>query len=212
LYLVDTVNDPGKSQAIAGFNAATDYSAWVAELLDGLGVGKVSLLGHSKGGWIALNTVIAIPDRVDKVILLAPAVGINEKLNPKFMRKSISVGMIPTVNNITSYLQYMSGSGRSVNKQYAQYLSQLIRGTRSRIIKHRQFTDSELMGIENSVLLLFGENEVCMDWQAVIERAKKLISNLETQVIPGTGHALQGEKPEEVNSCIIQFLDNLMDH
>jgi pimeloyl-ACP methyl ester carboxylesterase len=68
------------------------------------------------------------------------------------------------------------------------------------------------MGIENSVLLLFGENEVCMDWQAVIERAKKLISNLETQVIPGTGHALQGEKPEEVNSCIIQFLDNLMDH
>ena len=196
LYLIDTVNDPGKSQAVAGFNATTDYSTWVSELLEGLGVGRVS----------------AMPDKVDKVILLAPAVGINEKLNPKFIRKSILVGVFPTVRNITSYLQYMSGAGRPVNKQYAQYLSQLIRGTRSRIIKHRQFTDSELTGIENSVLLLFGENEVSIDWQAVIERAKKLIRNLKTQVIPGTGHALQGEKPEEVNACIIQFLGNPKNH
>lgn len=64
------------------------------------------------------------------------------------------------------------------------------------------------MGIEDSVLLLSGEDEVCIDWQSVIERAKKLIRNLDIQVLPGTGHALQGERPEEVNSYIIKFLCN----
>jgi pimeloyl-ACP methyl ester carboxylesterase len=206
LYLIDTVNDPGKSQASKGFNAATGYTAWIGELLDSLNLGKVSILGHSKGGWIALNTVIAIPDRIDKVILLAPAAGINAKLDPKFIRKSILVGMFPSVKNITSYLQYISSPNRPVNEQYAQYLSELIRGTRSKLIRHRQFTDSELMGIENPVLLAFGENEVSIDWQSVIERAKKLIKNLKVQVVAKTGHALHGEKPEEVNSIIIDFL------
>jgi pimeloyl-ACP methyl ester carboxylesterase len=206
LHLIDTLNDPGKSEAAAGFDAGTGYTTWIGELLDGLGIAKASLLGHSKGGWIALNTVIAMPDRVDKVILLAPAVGINEKLDPVFMRKSIAVGMFPTVKNVTSYLHFISGPGRSVNAQYAEYLSRLIRGTRSRIVKHRMFTDAELRGIVRPVMLLFGENEVCMDYRAVIERARPLIGRLDVRVVPGAGHGLQGDTPEEVGSLILGFL------
>jgi pimeloyl-ACP methyl ester carboxylesterase len=207
LYLIDTINDPGKSQAPAGFDPATGYAAWVGGLLDGLGIGRASLLGHSKGGWIALNTVIAMPDRVDKVILLAPAAGINEKLVPGFMRKSLWVGLFPSVRNVASYLRYMSGTDRPVNARYAEYLSTLIRGTRTRIVKHRRFTDPELMNIENPVLLIFGENEVGIDYRTVIERAKRLVKHLDVHVVPGAGHGLQGDTPDEVDSMIIGFLD-----
>jgi pimeloyl-ACP methyl ester carboxylesterase len=206
LHLVDTINDPGKSQAAAGFDPATGYAVWMKELLDALGIGRASLLGHSKGGWIALNTVIAMPDRVDRVVLLAPAVGINEKLDPRFMWRSLSVGMFPSVRRVASYLRYMSGPGRPVSAQYAEYLTRLIRGTHMRMITHRRFSDSELTGIESPVLLLFGENEVSMDYRAVIERARKLIRRLDVHVVPNAGHGLQGEKPEEVGSAIIDFL------
>jgi pimeloyl-ACP methyl ester carboxylesterase len=206
LYLVDTVNDAGKSEAAAGFDAATGYTAWIRELLDALEIKKASFLGHSKGGWIALNTAVAMPERVEKVVLLAPAAGINEKLDPKFMRKSLAVGLFPSVRNVTAYLRYMSGTGKPVNAQYAGYLSRLIRGTRNRIIRHRRFTDEELAGIGSPVLLLFGENEVCMDYRAVIERAKRLIGNLRVHIVPGAGHGLQGDKPEEVDSRILKFL------
>jgi hypothetical protein len=61
LYLVDTINDPGKSEAAPEFRAETDIARWTTEILDALGIGKALLVGHSKGGWIVLNAAITAP-------------------------------------------------------------------------------------------------------------------------------------------------------
>lgn len=206
LYLIDTINDPGKSQASTIFNPETDYSTWVEEILEKLKIEKVSLLGHSKGGWIALNTLINIPEKLDKVVLLAPAAGIYSTLNSKFIFKSLFVGIFPSEKNVNSYLKYISGPENIINVNYVKYLSKLIRGTKAKVIKHREFSDDELKNIDKPVLLLFGENEKCIDYQLVIKRAKSLIENLEAVVIPDAGHGLQGEKPEIVNKLIINFI------
>lgn len=206
LYLIDTINDPGKSQAATIFNPETDYSTWIEEILEKLKIDKVSLLGHSKGGWIALNTLIDIPAKVDKIVLLAPAAGIHSTLKSKFIFKSLSVGIFPTEKNVISYLKYISGPENSINVNYAKYLSKLIKGTNAKVIKHRKFSDKELNNINKPVLLLFGENEKCIDYQLVIQRAKSLIENMEAVVIPDAGHGLQGEKPEIVNKLIIDFI------
>jgi pimeloyl-ACP methyl ester carboxylesterase len=161
LYLVDTINDPGKSEQSKLFNPQFDYSDWIDDLLNQLGLRSVSIIGHSKGGWLALNSIIKIQKKIDKVVLLAPAVGINEKLNIRFLLKSISVGINPSYRNIEKYFQYMSCPGKIPNSQYIDYVSTLVKGTKAKIIKHRQFTDDELKGIQKPVFLLFGEHEVC---------------------------------------------------
>jgi len=43
-------------------------------LLDALGIDKVDLLGHSDGATIALIAAAYHPDRVDRVIAIAPHV------------------------------------------------------------------------------------------------------------------------------------------
>ncbi len=53
---------------------------------------------------------------------------------------------------------------------------------------------------------LFGDREVSVDHQKVIDRAKSCIKRLDVRVIPGTGHALQGEKPEEIDALIAAFM------
>jgi 4,5:9,10-diseco-3-hydroxy-5,9,17-trioxoandrosta-1(10),2-diene-4-oate hydrolase len=47
-------------------------------LLDSLGIDRCTLLGNSLGGAIALGTALAHPERVDKLILLAPG-GVEER-------------------------------------------------------------------------------------------------------------------------------------
>jgi pimeloyl-ACP methyl ester carboxylesterase len=42
------------------------------ELLDALGVGTVSIVGHSMGGMLATRFALMFPDRVDKLILVNP--------------------------------------------------------------------------------------------------------------------------------------------
>ena len=206
LHLVDTINDPGKSEARRQFSPQTDYARWTTEILDALGIRTALLLGHSKGGWIALNTAISAPQRVERIVLLAPAVGINSRLSREFMLKSLRVGLFPTRKAVESYLSYMSGSMAHVNTEYADYLARLIRGTKMRPIKHREFSDDELNRVETPVLLLFGDHEVCCDYRKVVERARSSIRKLQVEIIPGAGHALQGEQPGAVNRLIIEHL------
>jgi pimeloyl-ACP methyl ester carboxylesterase len=207
LYLVDTINDPGKSEQSNLFNPQFNYSDWIDDLLNQLNLRSVSIIGHSKGGWLALNTVIKIQERIEKVALLAPAVGINEKLNMQFLLKSISVGINPSTKNIEKYFRYMSCPGKLPSKPYIDYVSTLVKGTKAKPIKHRQFTDDELKGIQKPIFLMFGEYEVCNDYKEVIERAKALISNLKYEIIPNAGHGLQGDNPELINKLIIEFLN-----
>jgi pimeloyl-ACP methyl ester carboxylesterase len=206
LHLVDTVNDPGKSEASLEFRPETDYARWTIEILDALGIGKALLVGHSKGGWIALNAAINTPARVERIVLLAPAVGINSEVSPAFMRRSLRLGLFPTRRAVESYLRYISGPEARISTEYADYLSKVIRGTKHKLIKHRQFSDDELRGIDSPVLLVFGDHEVCVEYRKVIDRAQSCIKQLEVQIIAGTGHALQGEKPDVVDKLIIDHL------
>jgi pimeloyl-ACP methyl ester carboxylesterase len=45
----------------------------VRTCIDALGPGPVALIGSSLGGFVAVHTAVACPDRVDRLVLLAPA-------------------------------------------------------------------------------------------------------------------------------------------
>lgn len=55
-------------------DGAVDHAGWQADavgLLDGLGVERATLLGHSYGVWLALGLAAAYPERVSGLILCA---------------------------------------------------------------------------------------------------------------------------------------------
>jgi len=55
--------------------AAADYAGRLARFLDGLGLDRIALLGHSLGALIAGAFTAAWPHRVERLILAAPALG-----------------------------------------------------------------------------------------------------------------------------------------
>lgn len=49
------------------------YARWLVSFLDALGVERASLIGNSMGGRISIETGLFAPDRVEKLVLLAPS-------------------------------------------------------------------------------------------------------------------------------------------
>lgn len=70
---IDTPGDAGKSELYSADLSAEAYNRWITELLDHFEVDRAILCGHSIGAFIAANFAAARPDRVEKLILLAPA-------------------------------------------------------------------------------------------------------------------------------------------
>ncbi len=82
-YSVLAPDLPGHS--LSGGEALGDIesmAAWVWQLLDSLGVGQASLVGHSQGGLVALEAAALEPQRVTSISMIASAASIpvNEQL------------------------------------------------------------------------------------------------------------------------------------
>lgn len=69
----DLVGRAGRSTASATApRTPDDLVEWVLDLLDALGLERMTLIGHSYGAWQALITARAAAERVDRLVLLDP--------------------------------------------------------------------------------------------------------------------------------------------
>lgn len=73
VYAIDLIVDAGRSTN-PGRTPKTpaDLHLWLTSILDGLGIDRAALCGHSYGAWIALTYALAHPERVDCLALVDP--------------------------------------------------------------------------------------------------------------------------------------------
>lgn len=68
---VDIVGECGKSAERRPKFKKGHYARWLDEVIDTLGLQKISMIGYSLGGWIALDYAIHFPKKVEKLLLFA---------------------------------------------------------------------------------------------------------------------------------------------
>lgn len=206
VYALDTPGQPGKSIPGQALNPSNS-SAWIVEVLDGLGLQKTELAGVSLGGWLALNFAIHVPERVDHVVLLDPAASF-AKMSATFLLHSfIPIMVHPTRSGLIKYFRWMT-QGYRVNPAWAELMLLGILNTRPQPpIRATPFGEAQLGSIRAPVLVLIGGRSVIYNPKHVQRRAKHLIPNVEAQIIPDASHALNAEKSELVNERILQFCD-----
>jgi len=204
VYAIDTNGQPGKS--IPGRKLTASNSAnWIVEVLIGLGLERVNMMGISLGGWLTLNFTIQKPERVERIVLLDPVASV-EKVSRAFWRRSfIPIMVHSTRPGLVKYFRWMT-QGYKVNPDWGELMLEGILNTRPQApIRPAPFTDSELRSVKIPVLLLIGERSVIYNPQRVYQRAIHLIPNVQAEIIPGASHALNAEKVELVNARILEF-------
>src|SRR5262249_2344719 len=72
-YALDTVGDGGRSIPAKRMAHVEDYLGWLDEVLEGLELHQTRVVGMSYGGWLAGQYALHAPERVNKVVLIAPA-------------------------------------------------------------------------------------------------------------------------------------------
>lgn len=72
LYAMDAVGDSGMSTQSVPFTSFDDQATWVEQVLAGLDLERVHLVGHSFGGAIAASHALSHPGRVASPTLLEP--------------------------------------------------------------------------------------------------------------------------------------------
>jgi pimeloyl-ACP methyl ester carboxylesterase len=72
LYAVDILGEPGFTTDNRPTLASGAYAEWLDDVMAGLGLSAASFVGLSLGGWIATDYAIRRPERVERLVLLAP--------------------------------------------------------------------------------------------------------------------------------------------
>jgi pimeloyl-ACP methyl ester carboxylesterase len=204
------------------------YLTFLAHLLDALHLEHISLVGLSLGGGIALGFALRFPTRVEKLVLVAPY-GILDKVSAhkwgyllvhlpfldelsywlvgrsrRLVRWTLLAGLIynpqrlsPEVVEEVYRLAREPGAGQAfISFQRSEVLWN---GLRSNFI-------DRLHEITAPTLLIRGSADAAVPLPQV-KRAHELIKGSELYIMQDCRHWPQGEKPEEFNRVVLDFLD-----
>lgn len=186
VYAVDLVGEPGKSAPTRPPWEGPAFAEWLADVLDGLGLEKVTLLGISQGGWTALKFATTWPERVDRLILLAPGGVVKDRAS--FLMKAIGYSLLGERG--TASLKHLVMGNVAIPAELDDYLTLIMTEFKPRIGALPLFTDEELSRLAMPVLLIGGDQDVIRDEVAIAARLEARLPDVQTSILPGVGHTL----------------------
>lgn len=206
VYALDTMGDTTNTVMEQTIRRRSQFAQWLGDSMDALGIERAPLIGHSYGGWLALNMALCAPERVERVVLAAPA-GSFLPLNLKFTLMNLRVLLFRNRAATDAFFRWCLKAGNSIPESFSEQFFQGLTNFKWKyVVRPNTYTDEELRSIKTPILLLYGDHEVIYDWRKALDRAKRLLPDLTTDVLPGAGHFLIAEQPELFNRRVLQFL------
>ena len=212
-YALDNIYDFGRSVYTRKMETPNDFSQWLDELFDTLSLGKdIRIIGYSYGGWVTGLYAINHPDRLSRVILIAPAFLILPVTNDFIWH--MFLGILPCKYTIRSSLYWIwddlvkSGKeGKEIADERVEYVYIAMKSFKFKIgVNPITLNDTDLKKLNMPVLFLIGSNEKICDPQLAIDRLNKVAPGIKTELILGTGHDLMFTHTDKVNKIMLDFL------
>jgi pimeloyl-ACP methyl ester carboxylesterase len=191
VYLVDwpgfgTMRQHGRDFSIAG------AASWLSDLLDVLNLERVALIGHSMGGLIAAMFAARQPEKLTKLVLVAPAIGL-------------------TRTAVTAYLLPLAGETLSIHPRFLPTLAWdttragfpiLLRAARE--LLHMNI-ERELTQITTPCLLVWGQRDLLVP-ATLSGSLQAKIRDSRLCILPGTGHIVMYHRADQFNQAVLEFL------
>jgi pimeloyl-ACP methyl ester carboxylesterase len=186
--------------------ATADHCArCINEVLDGLGLNRVHLVGHSYGGWTAAQTAARMPDRLASVTLIEPCNTV-ARLSGKFWRIGALL-LLPGAERKQRTVAELLG--RPVPGSVLDSVMQLVMAAGSAFASFgtpfpRYIPDSLLRSVDVPVQVLLAGNTI-HDSMKGIDRIRSVVPSWRYRLWPDGSHMLPCEVVGDVSACIRDF-------
>lgn len=196
VFAVDIMGDVGQSVPADGFASAADYGIWLSEVIDGLGLTAPHVVGHSLGGYVALSHAVR-GTSAGSTVLLDP-VGVVELKLRRFIVWGLKTAVaFYSPGPIRRRLAERIGQPLLNDKADAAVHLKGARGHPMQLPPLPVFDDEQLAAINHPVRLVAGAKSPAFDIPAMVRRITDHVTDCQTRVLPGAGHAFVMSHPDE---------------
>jgi pimeloyl-ACP methyl ester carboxylesterase len=211
-YCVDVIGEANKSRPSRPIASMDDFLQWFTELIDGLGIDTLCLVGNSYGGFTGAYYAMKLPERVHKLVLIGPASTIHS-MNPFMWRMFLPKGIYQTAPWLPGLERTMRSSVDWMHAGLAPdpvweplFYESMKHGRLINRVFPRVFSKDELATIQAPVLLVLGQKEVIYgDVRSAIEAGRELMPDAKVALIPRAHHITAVAQPELVNEQLMRF-------
>jgi pimeloyl-ACP methyl ester carboxylesterase len=199
----------GESQGLEHVEDLWDLVLYYNELLDALGVDSATVIGHSFGGMVAAELASTSPQRVDRLVLIAP-LGLWRDDHPV-----PDISGIPAAERPRLVLADPDGAlAASLPAPDPTDPEQLFRAAQT-MASILQFTwplpdqglSKRLYRLHAPTLLVWGAQDRFVD-PVYGEDFRAMIADARLEIVDGAGHLPQIEQPERTIALITAFLSS----
>jgi pimeloyl-ACP methyl ester carboxylesterase len=211
-YCVDVIGEANMSRPRRPINSLDDFLQWFTELIDGLGIETLYLVGNSYGGFTAAYYAMKLPERVRKLVLIGPASTVHS-MRPFMVHMFTPKGIYGLVPRLPGLARAMRSSidwmhaGLPHDSLWEPLFYEIMKHGRliNRVFP-RVYTAEELALVTAPVLFVFGDREVIYgNLDEVIEAGKRLIPQASVAIIENAHHITALAQPEAVNRELLGF-------
>jgi esterase len=205
-----------------GFTIA-QHTADVIAFIDGLKLGPVHLMGHSRGGHIAFRVAGARPDLIKNLILAEPGGELDGSLMPanhgvsQATLNARSASIVQAAEKIASgdvdgglelFVDRIDGPGTWAKRPAASKQSR--RDNAHTLIgqvneQRKPFTRAEAQAIRNPTLLIGGAKTPGM-LPVVLKALAGAIPGAKSEMIPEATHVMFDQAPQRYSEIVVDFL------
>jgi pimeloyl-ACP methyl ester carboxylesterase len=213
-FAVDNIYDYGRSVYAQRLTNPGDFVTWLDELFNALALGSdINLMGLSYGGWLTSLYATRYPNRLAKVIIIAPGATVLP-VSLKTMLRSALITLPPRYF-ARSFFSWMFADSLKNTEIGPAPVEEITDGVRlsiksfkpMRVVMPTVLKDEELQSFKTPALFLVGENEKLYSAHKAVQRLNKLAPQIKTEILPNAGHDLTLIHTELVNRRVLEFLN-----
>ncbi len=211
----------GKSEAPS---SADSYSIEILAqdvrcLLEQLGIGKCCLVGHSMGGFIALELALDHPDMVTALVLVDTSSGEFERV-PGYAELRAKLDELARNEGMEAAFEYNATHNPMIRERFERHpqLRQISRQRMlnttvdgyiyvGRAISQWKPVTYRLSEIKVPTLIFVGEEDT--PFHNASQVMKESIANAQLVTVAGVGHSPHEEAPDVFNQALVSFLAGL---
>lgn len=189
VYMVDLLGfGQGRGQRFALQDSAGLLLIW----MDKLAIEKASLIGHSMGGYIAIDLAANDPERVDRIVVVDGLV------------YPLGKAHLQNLWRLLQALRYASSNFLPV-----LFMDAFRAGLLTLFSAIREVFDADIStsldGIKAPALIVWGEYDMVLPVE-IGWRLHEQLTGSELVVIEGAGHNPMWDRPEQFNKIVFNFL------